>query len=69
MGIKFILAAVLLLTPVGVAAPAPADPNVFGNLCMGRCEAPPPPESPAVLQDRIAAGIQRGEADLRGAHR
>jgi hypothetical protein len=54
-------AAIALAAAVGVAAPAGADPTLFGVLSCGCLETAP--TDSAVFQDNVEQGIQQGLSD------
>jgi hypothetical protein len=54
-------AAVVLAAAVGVAAPASADPTVFGVLSCG-CQETAPADT-AIFTDNVRQGIQQGISD------
>jgi hypothetical protein len=57
-------AAIVVSTAVGAAAPAGADPSVFGTLS---CNCPQKvSKSGASVTDQINRGIQQGMTDLQG---
>jgi hypothetical protein len=56
-------AAIVCGVAVGAAAPADADPSVFGNLSCS-CEQPSV-EGDVAVEDQINLGIERGLEDLR----
>jgi hypothetical protein len=58
--------AIALVTALGVAAPASADPSSFGTL---GCTCRPPvtyPDGKAPVTDQVDQGIQNGLAWLHG---
>ena len=60
--IKVLLcAAIAVAAAVGVAAPASADPTLFGVLSCG-CQETAPTDS-AVFTDKVNQGIQQGLSD------
>jgi hypothetical protein len=59
-------AAIAFATAVGVAAPAGADPTLFGVLSCG-CQEPSPTDS-AIFSDHVNQGIQQGLSDPGVAH-
>jgi hypothetical protein len=59
-------AAIAVSAAVGVAAPASADPSVFGDLS---CSCPQTISKSGVsVTDQIDRGIRQGETDLQGIH-
>lgn len=62
----FVSAAIALAAAVGVAAPAGADPTLFGVLSCG-CQEPAPSDS-AIFSDHVKQGIQQGLTDPRVPH-
>ena len=59
-------AAIAVAAAVGVAAPANADPTLFGVLGCG-CQEPAPSDS-AIFSDHVRQGIQQGLTDPRVPH-
>lgn len=62
----FVSAVVAFGAAVGVAAPAGADPTLFGVLSCG-CQEQAPPNSPG-FTDHVNQGIQQGLTDPRVPH-
>jgi len=60
-------AAITFVVAVGVAAPAGADPSVFGNLSCSCDQANRVSNSGP--GDDVTRGVQNGLADLQGVHR
>jgi len=58
--------AIALAAAVGAAAPAGADPTLFGVLSCG-CQEPAPSDS-AIFSDHVKQGIQQGLTDPRVPH-
>jgi hypothetical protein len=54
-------AAIAVAAAVGVAAPAGADPTLFGVLSCG-CQETAPSDS-AIFTDHVTLGIQQGLSD------
>ena len=59
-------AGISVAAAVGIAAPAGADPSVFGVLSCSCQQAAPAPDGEASVTDQVNEGIQRGLADLQG---
>jgi hypothetical protein len=58
-----VCAAITLVTALGVAAPASADPSVFGVLSCSCAETVSVDNAPGI--DPIQQGLQTGLSDLR----
>jgi hypothetical protein len=54
-------AAIVLAAAMGLAAPASADPTLFGVLSCG-CQETAPTDS-AIFTDNVSQGIQQGLSD------
>lgn len=62
----FASAAIVLAAAMGVAAPASADPTLFGVLSCG-CQDTAPADS-AIFTDDVNQGVQQGLSDRGVAH-